>query len=535
MSTIYAKMNSRLLAKVDRLFPGTLEGRITEILQNARRGGARTVKITNDNGFVTVCDDGRGIEDFSKLLDLGASGWDDAIEKAEDPAGVGIFCLAPREVTIASRGSRVVITSKAWTGTPVEVIADSVASKGTTLRFEDDKWDFDIVEKQSVFSGMSVTVDGKQCAQAHFVSKKAVVHPELGCTIEICDSDSLSQWHSSIIHDYYYNNVLVNFHGQVISFPYKPNSKHCLVYCVDMSGQPTGIRLMLPARTRIVENDALEELKAAIEIEAYRYIARQDHHILPYSEYLRGRELGIDLEESAPVFRAGTLVGDMPEPVEIAVPDDFLIHRCYRPNAVSLEDDDAAFANIHLLAALGDFKKPFVPVTIDKEYDGYRWSKLPTIDRVEVTIGKKLGQSSLGWETLAAAAAIRIVAYASDGNIFGSDVPMAVVPSSKKESRWSATTVYVTPQAQKRLEASDIWHQLGGYSDEGDTYDTQLFEFERELEMFWTRIIGPGESLRSRIFESVSSAGIKWKRIIVDDDGTVTIETKNGKQKVLKP
>jgi hypothetical protein len=284
-----------------------------------------------------------------------------------------------------------------------------------------------------------------------------------------------------------------------------------------------------------VENEAFEELKAAIEIEAYRYIARQDHHILPYSEYLRGRELGIDLEESAPVFRAGTLLGDLPEPVEIAVPDDFPIHRCYRPNAVSLEDNDAAIANIHLLAALGDFKKPFVPVTIDKEYDGYRWSKLPTIDRVEVTVGKKLGQSDLGWETLAAAAALRIVAYASDGNIFGSDVPMAVVPSSKKESRWSAMTVYVTPQAQKRLDPSDIWYQLGGYSDEGDTYDTQLFEFERELEMFWTRIIGPGESLRSRIFENVSAAGIKWHRIIVEADGTVTIETKNGKQKVLKP
>ena len=40
MQTIQATVNPRLLTKADRLFTGTLQGRIIEILQNARRAGA---------------------------------------------------------------------------------------------------------------------------------------------------------------------------------------------------------------------------------------------------------------------------------------------------------------------------------------------------------------------------------------------------------------------------------------------------------------------------------------------------------------
>ena len=40
METIQAKVNPRLLGKANRLFTGTIEGRIIEILQNARRAGA---------------------------------------------------------------------------------------------------------------------------------------------------------------------------------------------------------------------------------------------------------------------------------------------------------------------------------------------------------------------------------------------------------------------------------------------------------------------------------------------------------------
>ena len=56
--TICAKVNPRLLTKADRLFTGTIDGRIIEILQNARRAGAREVRISNKDGFVTIQDNG---------------------------------------------------------------------------------------------------------------------------------------------------------------------------------------------------------------------------------------------------------------------------------------------------------------------------------------------------------------------------------------------------------------------------------------------------------------------------------------------
>ena len=105
MERIMAAVNPRLLSKASRLFTGSLDGRITEILQNARRAGATRVEITNQDGWVKIHDNGRGIEDFSRLLDLGGSGWENSFESSEDPAGVGLFSLAPREVAVRSGGA----------------------------------------------------------------------------------------------------------------------------------------------------------------------------------------------------------------------------------------------------------------------------------------------------------------------------------------------------------------------------------------------------------------------------------------------
>ena len=57
MRTIQATVNPRLLTKANRLFTGTLDGRVIEILQNARRAGATQVNITNlPDGIVLVRD-----------------------------------------------------------------------------------------------------------------------------------------------------------------------------------------------------------------------------------------------------------------------------------------------------------------------------------------------------------------------------------------------------------------------------------------------------------------------------------------------
>jgi hypothetical protein len=530
---IQAKVSERLLTKASRLFTGTLEGRIIEILQNSRRAGATHVNIINKDGFITVCDNGSGIDDFSKLLNLGDSDWDDSMEESEDPAGVGVFCLSPREVTIFSGNRKVCITESAWTGQPVEVVQNGNSIKGTILMFKDEPWKFDTVEKLAVFSGLTVTVDGQQCAKEQFCSENAVNYPALGCKIEVRLKNTLNKQHTHFRHGYYSHDVLVNFHGQVISFTDTSVSDNELAFLVDMTGEATGIRLMLPARTQLIENKAFEELKAAIEIEAYRFIQKQGSHKLPFKEYERAKELGIDLPEAEPAYYVGFLCSDSPEPIQITKPDDWPLSKCYRFDEKS-HGSETDEANAHILAALGKFKEPFVPVGIPRSCDGYSWADLPVVNKVEVTVGKELGQQYIYSETLIAADSLQITVHTSDKKVFVSDVLMAVLEESKKKKSWSYLNVYVTLEARNQLCATDIWYHLDGWHEDGDTYDTQLYYFEKDLEEFWATIIGPAEYLRSKIRQSLSGIIKDWKKIIFEEDGTLSIHYKDGTEKVYE-
>ncbi|MBL7184975.1 MAG: hypothetical protein ISS70_01505, partial [Phycisphaerae bacterium] len=462
-TVIQAKVSKRLLSKADRLFTGTLDGRIIEILQNARRAGAAEVTITNQDELITVRDNGSGIEDFSKLLDLGDSDWDDAMEKAEDPAGVGVFCLAPRQVTISSGNKKVCITEKAWTGEPIPILENGNCPKGTSLIFKDEPWDLAAVEKHAVFTGLRVTVDRKQCAREQFCSDKAINYLTLGYKVEVREKKTLNRWHEYFRQGYYSKDILVNFHGQVIAFKYSPVTDEHLGFLVDLTGDATDIRLMLPARTMLVENEALEQLKAIIEIEAYLHIQRRGSHRLPFAEYKRARELGVKLPEAEPVFDVGLLSGDTPEPIEVTMPKDLPLAKCYRFDGNYQGVCDTDDSNAHLLAAIGKFNEPFVPVSISRFYDGYSWADLPTVDKVEVKLGKELGR---GWPwsaVLVAVQSIRITAQTSDGKVFDSDVVMAVLAPETVEWPWHrAEQVFLMPEAREQLSASHIWFHLGG-------------------------------------------------------------------------
>jgi len=418
---ICAKVNPRLLSKADRFFLGTAEGRIIELLQNARRAKATEVRISNKDGFVTIEDNGSGIEDFQKLLDLGGSGWDEKLEAGEDPAGVGLFSLAPREVTIISGDRRVVIDKDGWTGKPVQVTTIPKKVNGTIVKFSDEKpWDMELVEKHAVFAGTRVIVNGKYCHSMPFCSSEAVHYSNPGCKIEAVKE--ISKYHADWTLNWYHGKVLVNFHGQVVQIEHW-SSNHCLgiTILVDIADD-TDIRLMLPARTRLVENKAYEQLKVAIELEFYKYFQRQKTHTLYYKEYLRAKELGIELPEAEPQFRVGVISSEYNEPAEIANPKNFKLkdgYLCFNGDC----KDDKAETNAHLLAALGTFKdKLFVPVTIDSGYMGYSWTNLPKVTKVEVAKGKEKLRHGINCGEIACFDKLSITAHTSDGKTFISDV-----------------------------------------------------------------------------------------------------------------
>jgi hypothetical protein len=532
--TICAKVHQKLLTKADRLFTGTLEGRMIEVLQNARRAGATKVEITSNNGLIIIQDNGAGIQDFQKLLDLGSSGWDEAIENAEDPAGVGIFSLAPREVTVESGKTRLVITQKIWTGEPARLFETQEPVEGTRLQFRDEPWELKTVEKYAVFTGLEVTVNGKSCAKKRFCSRQATHYPQLGCRIEVRKRDHLSNWHSAYRTNYYHQEVLVNFHGQVVSFDYEPLRAEHLTFLVDLTGESTGLRLMLPARTRMVENEVFNQLKAILEKEAYHFIQKQGKHTLPYDSYLRAKQLGIDLPESEPVFDVGLLDGDTPQPMEIFKPKDLPLSRCYQ---MKEDANDIERENAHILAAAGVFPENthFIPVEIRSLYEGYSWAKLPVIEVVKVTVGKELGSSWIWGSDVEAYDTLEISVLTSDGKRYESKVPIAIVERKHNQhASWIEKTICLTQAARKELSDEDIWHHFGGWSEDGDTYDTQLYQFGEELNRFWADILGPEEFLRNKLLGTISDFASKWKKLTIHDDGTMTILYEDGTEKTCK-
>lgn len=84
---------------------------ISELLQNARRAGATLIEVSHDEESRTlrVRDNGRGLDDFQRLLMLHESGWDEAICRQDQPFGVGFSkCLyAATRCVVRSNGHEV--------------------------------------------------------------------------------------------------------------------------------------------------------------------------------------------------------------------------------------------------------------------------------------------------------------------------------------------------------------------------------------------------------------------------------------------
>lgn len=532
--TICAKVDPRLLTKADRLFTGSLDGRIIEILQNARRAGATTVRITNKDEKITVEDNGSGIEDFQKLLDLGGSGWDEMMETGEDPAGVGLFSLAPRKVIILSGDRKVSIEGDGWSGESVAVEMLDSSVNGTVLKFTDKPWDFETVQKHAAFCGMKVVVDGKVCRSVPFCSENAVAYDNPGCRVEVVDE--ISKYHNKWITGISSSKVLVNFHGQVVEFEYWPGSsgylfRRSIKILVDLTDQ-TDIRLMLPARTRLVENEALKRLKQAIELEYFKYYQKQKEHSLYYSEFKRAKELGIDLPEATPKFRPGLLSDEQDMPVEVAMPKDYKLEHCYICTETKEEHDEA---NVHLLAALGKFDKDkFIPVTIDQGYLGYSWTDLPKVTEVEVKHGKELIRSSIQSGDLVCYESLSITVKTSNGKEFCSDVIMAMINEPPSANfKWYTDVAGVTKEARTELDTANIWYHLGGFSYDGDTYDTQEYYIQKDIDDFWNELIGPYETMRQKLISELYCVRGKWQKIVINEDHSLLIVFKDGKRETV--
>ena len=122
-ATIATAVAPETISKVTRLFNNTAFDVINELFQNARRAGAQCVSVSIQTS---------GADTFLHVVD-------DETRRAEDPAGMGVFSLAGRNVIIRSysrpdrQGWMAHIPATAWeTSRPIAITSDPIAC-GTAI------------------------------------------------------------------------------------------------------------------------------------------------------------------------------------------------------------------------------------------------------------------------------------------------------------------------------------------------------------------------------------------------------------------
>ena len=289
-----------------RLFNGTLQDVAHELFQNARRAGASRIAVHSGASLgqptLTIYDDGCGIDDPASILTLGQSKWSDSVKAAEDPAGMGVFSLAGRRVTIESwsqrhqAGWKAVIPADAWDGSQDIPLSEGNRYIGTAITIDlPPEWAGHVtsaVYSAAVHLPIPVELDRTAVPRRDFLDGAVRVVEWNGSRIGIFEGLPLER--------------SINFHGVTISCRFPQVSEcdktHLSHYARLDIGDTPSLQLVLPARKEAVENAGLAALREAVEIEIYRTIASKPAHRLPYHHWQRAAELGIGMDEAEPTL-----------------------------------------------------------------------------------------------------------------------------------------------------------------------------------------------------------------------------------------
>lgn len=302
---IQPAVGQALITKVSRLFNGTINDILNELFQNARRAGAGQVDVDlgelEGEPALVITDDGIGIDDPASFVTLGQSGWNPDIADREDPAGMGVFSLAGRRVTVrsfsrtANAGWTVTIPSDGWEGGAALPVGISSIRQGKQIIIAMvDAWLANLdsaVQAAAKHFPLPVRFDGEVLLREDFLEGAHRVEEWNGCRIGIFRNTY------DVASD-----PRINFHG--VKVPCRMPS----IIEVDKGDQWTAridivdapsLQLVLPARKEMVENDALGALRVAAHAAIYRTIAIKGEHRLSFQNWKRAAELGIDLPEAS--------------------------------------------------------------------------------------------------------------------------------------------------------------------------------------------------------------------------------------------
>jgi len=527
-STIHASVGQSLIGKVSRLFNNGVADVLAELLQNARRAGASEVDIdvidTEDHKLLVLRDNGSGIDDPAKILTLGDSGWSGDIARSEDPAGMGVFSLAGRHVEIRSysptvgMGWRVVIPPEAWeSGEPLSIEPCDIGS-GTEIRIDmPEAWQRDLPSAASNAARhypLPVRYRGDRLDREDFLAGACRIEEWQGCRIGIYRDRG--SWPTSYPR--------INFHGLTVLCQMPSVTEvgvdRCWQVRVDIL-ESAVLHLVLPARKEMVQNAALENLREAAERAIYRTIAERSGHRLAHAQWLRARDLGVDLGEAESWLPAW-----FPHTAEGIRNHEF---ECVRdvPMILFPEHGPAIEQCAARVLQRGD---PLGGTLVSEvtAFAGYRWyDRLPRIANLSFAISTEAGTFRCEDDLVSLPGLVsgRVTSIALDAAVSlpgdGEDAASHVIPADVlilPDDGWSCDldTVVVLLTQSCTIDPEDLAILLedacfcAGDDADNDSWETQWREFRmRARQVANTLLLGEDAAILERIRDIVSEE-VAW-------------------------
>lgn len=504
--TVRASVSPKILEKADRLFTNNLSDILVELLQNSRRAQATRVDITaetRDSGtHVTVRDNGTGIEDFGALLRLGDSDWDAETATREDPAGMGFFSLLHHGVTVTSLRQRAVITKEGFLGKePVRIVPTDNYVAGTEIEFlRPEKRESVEAALKSVgrYGRLPIFLDDVEIERTDFLADALFVKQAEGVRIGVFDHSTWEPW---------------NFHGRLI----RTSSPSLSQVLVDEAGrtrslevrfdvlEATSVRLKLPDRTAIVEDEKHAALCQNAKIAMYEYLHSLLDHCASFRQYQEAHALGVPLKEASPWFRAFTVrpaEGEADYGEFFGERKKLAIEPLDRIAVVDLDesaDDPFAFT---FRTALDHFEKLDVtPVALNRSYEGYRWyESIPVLTDFAMSIDGKTADEFEADQLLHVVETIKL-AFSIDRRDGRRERLDWSLPFAAQQVDYTEPILYVTKTSPwiHREGVAELFdlvdaatHIAFSPSDdvEADSRETQLDHFQNETQTAIIRALG---------------------------------------------
>jgi hypothetical protein len=420
------------------------------------------------------------------------------------------------------------------------------------LTFVDSTWEDSDVIRACRFSGMTLVLNGKEHAPEEFLGKEvkkdddkvydsSIVHlPEFGLKYRLAPAYAYT---ISVPGKPGYNTsdngkTVINFHGQTIRtklLDLEVLRSLGAVIAIDMTGEPTDLRMVLPARENLYDNETVKKLSEVLERNIYKSLVGKEH-TLPFDVYERAQSLGFKLKESSTAYfaSAGCWCDQDDDftydDVETAEPltarhNEDIDGR----NVDLLALQDAPLAELPLIAQTSPMFK-FRPVSIRNGYAGYDWAKKTA--QVQSTLlhySTPLETAHVWQTTVSVVDRLEIVVNVSRG--------AAVTPY--RYTTGAAYNEHGELILTKDFVFEEDFHRhlfvmCGGYDDDdANSWERQFECFEEDLDNLQNKLRGPHEGVR-RSLQSAAKAVLKsatmaaeYESVTICKDGTAFIRFKD--------